>query len=60
MESQSPGWMLKSAGEANARYRNECTRYRVNGVPGVKDRSFDALQNARTWLAQAQTDASQR
>ncbi|MCD9899657.1 site-specific integrase [Streptomyces sp. MT29] len=35
----------------------KCTRYRVKGVPGVKDRSFDALQDAKTWLAQAQTDA---
>lgn len=33
------------------------TRYRVKGVPGVKDRSFDTLQDAKTWLAQAQTDA---
>ncbi|MGN5631052.1 hypothetical protein [Streptomyces sp. AC154] len=35
----------------------KCTRYRVKGIPGVKDRSFDALQDAKTWLAQAQTDA---
>ncbi|WNI18475.1 tyrosine-type recombinase/integrase [Actinacidiphila sp. ITFR-21] len=35
----------------------KCTRYRVRGIPGVKGRSFDALQDARTWLAQAQTDA---
>ncbi|MER7917377.1 MULTISPECIES: tyrosine-type recombinase/integrase [unclassified Streptomyces] len=27
------------------------------GHPRVKDRSFDALQDAKTWLAQAQTDA---
>ncbi|MEU7382080.1 site-specific integrase [Streptomyces sp. NPDC042207] len=33
------------------------TRYRVKGIPGVKDRSFDTLQDAKTWLAQAQTDA---
>ncbi|MET9890007.1 site-specific integrase [Streptomyces sp. NPDC006465] len=33
------------------------TRYRVKGVPGVRDRSFDTLQDAKTWLAQAQTDA---
>lgn len=30
---------------------------RVKGIPGVKDHSFDALQDAKTWLAQAQTDA---
>ena len=35
----------------------KCTRYRVKGIPAVKDRSFDALQDAKTWLAQAQTDA---
>ena len=35
----------------------KCTRYRVQGMPGVKDRSFDALQDAKTWLAQALTDA---
>ncbi|MGK5449237.1 tyrosine-type recombinase/integrase [Streptomyces radiopugnans] len=35
----------------------KCTRYRVKGIPGVKDRSFDTLQDAKTWLAQAQTDA---
>jgi hypothetical protein len=29
----------------------------LKGIPGVKNRSFDALQDARTWLAQAQTDA---
>lgn len=32
------------------------TRYRVKGIPGVKDRSFVALQDAKTWLSQAQTD----
>lgn len=35
----------------------KCTRYRVKGIPGAKDRSFDALQDGKTWLAQAQTDA---
>ncbi|TQE28557.1 site-specific integrase [Streptomyces ipomoeae] len=35
----------------------KCTRYRVKGIPGVKDRSFDTLNDAKTWLAQAQTDA---
>ncbi|MFK8844905.1 tyrosine-type recombinase/integrase [Streptomyces sp. Ac-502] len=35
----------------------KCTRYRVKGVPGVRDRSFDALQDAKAWLAQSQTDA---
>ncbi|MDQ0752056.1 integrase [Streptomyces africanus] len=29
----------------------------MKGIPGVKDRSFDTLQDAKTWLAQAQTDA---
>lgn len=33
-------------------------RYRVAGIPGVKDRSFAALQDAKDWLATAQTDAA--
>ncbi|MCX5302701.1 site-specific integrase [Streptomyces sp. NBC_00160] len=41
--------------ERTAMY-GKCTRYRVKGIPGVKDRSFDALQDAKTWLATAQTD----
>ncbi|WP_251021991.1 hypothetical protein [Streptomyces sp. ISL-10] len=35
----------------------KCTRYRGGGIPGVKDRSFDTLKDAKTWLAQARTDA---
>jgi integrase len=31
-------------------------RYRVAGIPGVRDRSFEVLEDAKTWLAQAQTD----
>ncbi|MGW0823117.1 hypothetical protein [Streptomyces sp. NPDC002845] len=42
--------------ERTAMY-GKCTRYRVKGIPSVKDRSFDTLQDAKTWLAQAQTDA---
>lgn len=32
-------------------------RYRVKGIPGVKDRSFDRAEEAKRWLAKAQTDA---
>ncbi|WP_051877538.1 hypothetical protein [Streptomyces natalensis] len=31
-------------------------RYRVKGVPGVRDRSFDTSEDAKQWLAKAQTD----
>ncbi|MFD7551006.1 tyrosine-type recombinase/integrase [Streptomyces sp. NPDC059816] len=34
----------------------KCTRYRVKAIPGVRDRSFDVLNDAKTWLATAQTD----
>jgi len=33
-------------------------RYRVKGIPGVKDRSFDSSEDAKTWLATAKTDTS--
>ncbi|WP_370421988.1 tyrosine-type recombinase/integrase [Streptomyces sp. QH1-20] len=33
-------------------------RYRVAGVLGVADASFSALQDAKDWLAKAQTDSS--
>lgn len=55
-------WLKKRANpktgkrERTALY-GKCTRYRVRGIPGVKDRSFDILHDAKTWLAQAQTDA---
>ncbi|MFE5582493.1 tyrosine-type recombinase/integrase [Kitasatospora sp. NPDC056531] len=32
-------------------------RYRVCGIPGVKDESFVKLKDAKDWLASAQTDA---
>ena len=32
-------------------------RYRVAGIPGVKDHSFTALADAKEWLAKAQTDS---
>ena len=36
---------------------NQGLRYRVCGIPGVKDESFKALADAKAWLAAAQTDA---
>ncbi|WP_329131279.1 site-specific integrase [Streptomyces sp. NBC_01476] len=33
------------------------TRYRVKGIPGVRDRSFDTVADAKAWLAETQTDA---
>lgn len=32
-------------------------RYRVKNIPGVRDRSFDTLEDAKTWLKKASTDA---
>jgi integrase len=32
-------------------------RYRVKGIPGVQDRSFETLADAKAWLAEAQTDS---
>ena len=31
-------------------------RYRVKGIPGVKDRSFETSEDAKSWLSTAQTD----
>lgn len=35
-------------------------RYKVKGIPGVKDRSFTALDDAKTWQATAYTDVRRR
>ena len=35
----------------------KCTRYRVKGIPGVRDRSFDTVADAKAWLAETQTDS---
>ncbi|WP_369266481.1 tyrosine-type recombinase/integrase [Streptomyces harbinensis] len=31
-------------------------RYRVAGIPGVRDRSFDTLEDAKAWLRRSATD----
>lgn len=33
-------------------------RYRVKGIPGIQDRSFETSEDAKRWLAEAQTDNS--
>ncbi|MGW8555858.1 tyrosine-type recombinase/integrase [Streptomyces tubercidicus] len=33
-------------------------RYRVKGIPGVRDRSFDTSEDAKQWLSNAQTDTT--
>lgn len=33
-------------------------RYRVKGIPGIQDRSFETSEDAKRWLAEAQTDSS--
>jgi len=32
-------------------------RYRVKGIPGIQDRSFDTSEDAKQWLASAATDS---
>ncbi|MEV7087973.1 tyrosine-type recombinase/integrase [Streptomyces sp. NPDC093085] len=34
----------------------KCKRYRVKGIPGIQDRSFDTSKDAKQWLASAKTD----
>lgn len=41
--------------ERTARY-GKGQRYRVRGIPGVLDRSFDTSEDAKQWLATAKTD----
>ncbi|MFI1886063.1 tyrosine-type recombinase/integrase [Streptomyces jumonjinensis] len=41
--------------ERTARY-GKGSRYRVAGIPGVRDKSFDVLEDAKTWLRTASTD----
>ncbi|MCX5394041.1 hypothetical protein [Streptomyces sp. NBC_00094] len=42
--------------ERTARY-GKGTRYRVAGIPGVRDMSFDVLEDAKAWLRRAGTDS---
>ncbi|MEU9734119.1 site-specific integrase [Streptomyces sp. NPDC048002] len=42
--------------ERTARY-GKGSRYRVAGIPGVRDKSFDTLEDAKAWLRQAGTDS---
>ncbi|MFJ4790739.1 tyrosine-type recombinase/integrase [Streptomyces sp. NPDC088794] len=42
--------------ERTTRY-GKGSRYRVAGIPGVRDKSFDTLEDAKTWLRQAGTDS---
>ncbi|KDN85957.1 tyrosine-type recombinase/integrase [Kitasatospora cheerisanensis] len=54
-------WLKKRSNkETGKRERTDlwgkCTRYRVKGIPGVRDRSFDTAADAKSWLADTQTD----
>ncbi|WP_329552144.1 site-specific integrase [Streptomyces sp. NBC_00988] len=42
--------------ERTTRY-GKGSRYRVAGIPGVRDKSFDVLEDAKTWLRTAGTDS---
>lgn len=54
-------WMRKKpdpvTGETKKSTYGVGMRYRVCGIPGVKDESFVKLKDAKDWLASAQTDA---
>ncbi|MFI0742923.1 tyrosine-type recombinase/integrase [Streptomyces sp. NPDC021100] len=41
--------------ERTARY-GKGKRYKVAGIPGVRDRSFETLEDAKAWLRRAATD----
>ncbi|MET9084317.1 site-specific integrase [Streptomyces sp. NPDC004237] len=42
--------------ERTTRY-GKGSRYRVAGIPGVRDKSFDILEDAKAWLRRAGTDS---
>ncbi|MFE4829368.1 hypothetical protein [Streptomyces sp. NPDC056672] len=42
--------------ERTARY-GKGSRYRVAGIPGVRDMSFDVLEDAKGWLRRVSTDS---
>ncbi|MFD3724094.1 tyrosine-type recombinase/integrase [Streptomyces sp. NPDC058671] len=42
--------------ERTARY-GKGARYRVSGIPGVRDMSFETLEDAKAWLRRAGTDS---
>ncbi|MEU6964364.1 tyrosine-type recombinase/integrase [Streptomyces chrestomyceticus] len=41
--------------ERTSRY-GKGSRYRVSGIPGVRDRSFETLEDAKAWLRRSSTD----
>ncbi|MFF5719272.1 tyrosine-type recombinase/integrase [Streptomyces buecherae] len=41
--------------ERTARY-GKGSRYRVSGIPGVRDKSFDTLEDAKKWLRRTSAD----
>ncbi|WP_327745285.1 site-specific integrase [Streptomyces europaeiscabiei] len=41
--------------ERTTRY-GKGSRYRVAGIPGVRDKSFDTLEDAKAWLRRSSTD----
>jgi len=50
-------WMTKTKPRRRKTTYGVGKRYRVCGIPGVKDESFEVLQDAKDWLASAQTDS---
>lgn len=54
-------WSKRPDPETGKKYKlsryGQGMRYRVCGIPGVKDESFRKLEDAKDWLASAQTDS---
>lgn len=55
-------WLTKRPDPATGKRRRtdrygKGKRYRVGGIPGVRDHSFDKLEDAKTWKATALTDS---
>ena len=55
MDQEEEGSRHRQAG-THRRY-GKGSRYRVAGIPGVRDKSFDVLEDAKTWLRTAGTDS---
>lgn len=51
-------WMTKTKPKRKKSTYGVGLRYRVCGIPGVKDASFEKLEDAKQWLKTSATDAS--
>ncbi|MFF4848727.1 tyrosine-type recombinase/integrase [Streptomyces sp. NPDC001194] len=58
-------WLKKRPDKATGRRERtalykKCARYRVGGIPGVRDRSFESLEDAKVWMAKAIIDSKRK